>query len=69
MLFKTNETWPTMTEDHGHDLAHPASVVTFPYFKVYPLLAYSRKMSKLPLSVFSRLDKEGGADPVSGSAA
>ena len=48
MLFKANETWPAMTEDCGHDLVHPASVVSFLYFKVYPLLAYSRKMSKLP---------------------
>ena len=52
VLFKANETWPAMTEDRGHDLAHPASAVSFPYFKVYPLLAYSRKMSKLPYLFF-----------------
>ena len=39
-------------EDCGHDLVHPASVVSFLYFKVYPLLAYSRKMSKLPYLFF-----------------
>ena len=52
VLFKANETWPATTEDRGHDLAHPASVVSFPYFKVYPLLAYSRKVSKLPYLFF-----------------
>ena len=48
VLFKANETWPADTEDRGHDLAHPASSVSFPYFKVYPLLAYSRKTPKPP---------------------
>ena len=52
VLFKANETWPVTIEDHGHDLAHPTSAVSFPYFKVYPLLAYSRKMSKLPYLFF-----------------
>ena len=35
VLFKANETWPATTEDRGHDLAHPASLVSFSYFKVY----------------------------------
>ena len=47
MLFEANETWPATTEDPGHDLAHPASSLSFSHFKVYPLLAYSRKMPKL----------------------
>ena len=48
VLFKANETWPKMTEDRGHNLAHPTSSVSFPCFKVYPLLAYSRRMYELP---------------------
>lgn len=52
VLFKASETWPKMTEDRGHDLAHPASSVSLLRFKVYPLLAYSRKTSKLPFLFF-----------------
>ena len=33
VLFKANETWPKTTEDRGHDLAHPASSVSFPLFQ------------------------------------
>ena len=62
VLFKANKTWPKTTEDHGHDLAHPASSVSSPCFKAYPLLAYSRRMSQLPYLFFSGLDEEGGAD-------
>ena len=29
VLFKANETWPASTKDRGHDLAHPASSVSF----------------------------------------
>ena len=29
VLFKSSETWPDTTEDRGHDLAHPASPVSF----------------------------------------
>ena len=52
VLFKANKTWPKTTEDHGHDLAHPASSVSSPCFKAYPLLAYSRRMSELPYLFF-----------------
>ena len=46
VLFKGNETWPEMTEDRGNALAHPGSAVSLSRFKVYPLIAYSRKISK-----------------------
>ena len=69
VLFKANETWPETTEDCGHDLAHPASSVSFPCFKAYPFLACSRRMSQLPYFAFLGLDKKGGADSVFGSAA
>ena len=52
VLFKANETWPKTIEDHGHGLAHPASLVSFPCFKVYLLLAYLRRMSELPYLFF-----------------
>ena len=58
MLFKASETWPKTTEDHGHDLAHPTSSVSFPCFKVYPLLSYSRRMSKLPYLFFQGWTKK-----------
>jgi hypothetical protein len=62
LLFKANVKWPEMTEDRGHDLAHPASPVSLPCFKVYPLLAYAGKMPKPPHLFFSGLDEEGRAD-------
>jgi hypothetical protein len=62
VLFKANEKWPETTEDHGHDLAHPASPVSLSRFKVYPLPAYSGKMPKPPYLFFSGLDEEGRAD-------
>ena len=62
VLFKANETWPETTEDRGHDLAHPASSISVPCFKVYLFLAYSRRVSQLPYFAFSGLDEEGGAD-------
>ena len=52
VLFKSNESWQKTTEDRGHDLAHPASPVSLSCFKVYPSLAYSRKMSKHPYLFF-----------------
>ena len=58
MLFKANETWPATTEDRGHDLAHPASSVSFSYFKVYPLLAYARRTPKLPHLFFQGWTKK-----------
>ena len=39
VLFKANETWLATTKDRWHNLAHPANAVSFPYIKVYPLLA------------------------------
>jgi hypothetical protein len=33
VLFKASEKWSEMTEDHGHDLAHPASSVSFSCFQ------------------------------------
>jgi hypothetical protein len=62
VLFKANEKWPEMTEDRGHDLAHPASPVSLSRFKVYPLPANSGKMPKPPYLFFSGLDEEGRAD-------
>ena len=47
LIFKGNETPSETDEDRGHDLAHPASAVSLSRFKVYPLLAYSRKIPKL----------------------
>ena len=52
MLFKANETWPQTTEDRGYDLTHPASSVSFSYFKVYPSPVHSRKMPKFPYLSF-----------------
>ena len=53
VLLKANEARPDTTEDHGHDLTHPASPVSFFHvFKVYPLLAYSRKASNPPIDSF-----------------
>ena len=34
VLFKANQTWPKMTDDRGHDLAHPANSVSPSHFKV-----------------------------------
>ena len=48
VLFKADKTWPKETEDCGYNLTHPASPVSFSYFKVYPSPVHSRKMSKLP---------------------
>ena len=48
VLFKGNETRQETTEDRGHALAHPASAISLSCFKVYPLLAYSRKTPKPP---------------------
>ena len=58
MLFKANETWRVMTEDCAHDLAHHVYPVSFLYFKVYPLLAYSRKTPKLPHLFFQGWTKK-----------
>ena len=58
VLFKANKSWPKTTEDRGHDLAHPASPVSLSCFKVYPSLAYSRKMSKLPYLFFQGWTKK-----------
>jgi hypothetical protein len=33
VLFKAIEKWPETTEDRGHDLAHPASPVSFSCFQ------------------------------------
>ena len=57
-LFKSNESWPKTTEDRGHDMAHPASTVSLSYFKVHPLLPYSRKMSKLSYLFFQGWTKK-----------
>ena len=57
VLFKANETWLETTEDRGYNLAHPASSVSFSYSKVRPSPVPPMSMSKLPLSVFSGLDK------------
>ena len=46
------------TKDRGHDLAHPASSVVLSYFKVYSLLAYSRKTPKLPHLFFQYWTKK-----------
>ena len=48
VLFKANETWPKTFEDRGYSLTHPANPASYSYFKVYPLLAYSRKKPKPP---------------------
>ena len=58
LLFKGNETPPETTKDHGHALAHPASAVSLLRFKVYPLLAYSRKMPKPPYLFFQGWTKK-----------
>ena len=46
VLFKAKQSWPKMNEDRVHDLTHPASAVSFPYFMVYPLSVHMREMSK-----------------------
>jgi hypothetical protein len=33
VLFKASKKWPETTEDRGHDLAHPASSVSFSCFQ------------------------------------
>jgi len=58
VLFKANEMWPETIEDCRHDLAHPTSSVSFPCFKVYPLLAYSRRMSELSYLFFQGWTKK-----------
>ena len=52
VFFKANETWPMTTEDRGYNQTHPASPVSFSYFKVHPSPVHSRKMSKLPYLSF-----------------
>ena len=69
VLFKGNERPPETTEDRGHALAHPANPVSFSYFKVYPLLVYSRKMPKLPYLFVFGAGQRRQADSLSGSAA
>ena len=69
LLFKGNETPPAIDSNRGHNLAHPASAVSLSCLKVHPLLACSRKVSKTSLFTFSGMDRESGADSVSGSAA
>ena len=58
VLFKANETWPKTAKDRGDNLTHPTSPVSFSYFKVYPLLVHSRKMSKLPHQSFQGWTKK-----------
>ena len=69
LLFKGNETPPAIDSDRGHDLAHPASAVSHLCLKVHPPLSYSRKISKNFTVHFSGMDRESGADSMSGSAA
>jgi hypothetical protein len=58
VLFKGNLAWPETTEDRGHDLEHPASPVSLSRIKVYPLLAYSRKVPKPPYLFFQGWTKK-----------
>ena len=58
VLFKGNQTWPETTEDRGHDLEHPASLVNLLRIKVYPLLAYSRKVPEHPYLIFQGWTKK-----------
>ena len=69
VLFKSGKSWPDSAEDCGYKLSRPASSVSFSFFKVYPLFLYSRKTPKLPYLFVQGWTKEGGVDPVSGSAA
>ena len=54
LLFKGNETPLAIDSDHGHDVAHPASEVSLSCLKAYPLLACSRRISKLYYFLFFR---------------
>ena len=49
VLFKGNQTWPETTEDRGHDLTHPASPVSSPYYAAYPPPEYSRRCLSFPI--------------------
>ena len=64
VLFKSSKSWPDSAEDCGYQLSRPASSVSHHTF--YP------HNQKEALNVFSstllRLDKEGGADLLSGPA-
>ena len=42
VLFKSNEPWPDTAEDRGHDLAHPASPVSFFMFSRCILYLHTR---------------------------
>ncbi len=64
LLFKAHKPWPEMTEDLGLDCTHPATPVSFLTTSICKSKEYT-KLSILPIG----LDKEGGADSVSGSAA
>ena len=68
VLFKANEAWLDTTEDRGHNLAHPTSLVSVYMFSRCFLYLLSRgRCLGLPI-IISVLDKEGGADLLSGSA-
>ena len=47
LLFKGNEKPPAIDSDRGHNLAHPASEVRLSCLKAHPLLACSRRVTKL----------------------
>ena len=65
LLFKTQKTWPKMTEDLGLDRTHAASPVSFHNnFTICKSKGHT-KLSILPTG----LDEKGGADPRSSSAA
>ena len=52
VLFKANETWPKTTEDRGYNLTHPASPVSFSYFKVCPSPDIQGRCLSFPISLF-----------------
>ena len=47
LLFKGDEKPPALDSDRGHDLSHPANAVSPLCLKAYPLLACSRRVTKL----------------------
>ena len=52
VLFKANQTWPQMSEDHGYDLTHLASPLSSSYFKVYLFLRIRGRCLSFSICLF-----------------
>ena len=62
LIFKAQKSWPETIEDRGLDCARPATPVSF----MITFICKSKEY--IELSYSTGLDKEGGADQMSGSA-